>query len=484
MNRKAKIVATIGPATRNRETLKKLIEAGLDVVRMNFSHGSHEDHAKTFSLVRELSEEVKKPVVILQDLQGPKMRVGDLPEEGVLLIPGNEIIVASVENAPKDLPENIPVIPLDVPGLFESLTVGKHILLNDGYQELEVTEINPDYIKTKVVLGGKLTSHKGVNLPGADLKITTITEKDLCDLKFGVELGVDVVAMSFVRKPEDVITVRKAIADFSNGKAQTKIISKLERPEAIDNLEAILEVTDGVMVARGDLAIETSTAAVPLIQKRIIEAANRSQKIVITATQMLDSMIHNPRPTRAEASDVANAIFDGTDAVMLSGETAVGDYPVETVAMMAKIICKAESNFETWGHMPKRDVAPAEDDAISITRSSKELAHDRNVAAIAVLTQTGNTARLMSKARPKVPIIAFTPVQETYQQLGLLWGVTPFLVPYSSTVESMLAYVEEAIIANTDINIGDKVVFVSSFPVGSVLPPNFSMLHTLGNQLN
>ncbi len=481
MERNARIVATIGPSCKDEATLRALIDAGLDVARLNFSHGTHDDHAARIAMIRRLSQEKNKPVTILQDLQGPKLRVGNLPSEGITLEVGRSVRLASTDTlGDASNAGTSTFIPMDVPDLAGALSVGNRILLDDGHMELKVTGIAQNEIEADVITGGVLTSHKGVNLPGSRLNIPGFTEKDKSDLQFGLEQEIDLVAISFVRSAQDILTVRDAIRTYAPDKADTPIIAKLERPEAIEHLEEIMHVTDGVMVARGDLGVETSPAFVPIVQKRIIQEANRHSKIVITATQMLDSMIVNPRPTRAEASDVANAVFDGTDAVMLSGETASGKYPVESVKMMDAIVIAAEEHFAEWG---LHEVPPEEQqrsDAFSITRAARELAHDRNVAAIAVFTETGHTALLMSKARPRVPILAFTPEIRTYQRLNMLWGVVPFLVPYASTVEGMISHLEAAIVATTQILPGQQVVIITGFPVGARIPPNFALLHTIG----
>ncbi len=376
------------------------------------------------------------------------------------------------------------IIPFDVPDLEKSVQPGNHILMDDGQLEIEVVKVEPDLVEAKVVLGGLLKSHKGVNLPRANLNIPGFTDKDREDLKFGLAAGVDVVAISFVRSAEDINTVRQAMEEFAPGQAPTPIIAKLELPEAIDNLHEIIHAADGVMVARGDLGIEMSPQSVPNIQKEIIETANRHAKVVITATQMLESMINNPRPTRAEASDVANAIFDGTDAVMLSGETASGKYPVETVTMMASIICEAETYYDRWGHYKLfPDEVAINSDALSITRAARELAHDRDVAAIVVFTMSGLTALFMSKARPRVPIMAFTPERRAFQRMGLYWGVEPFLTPYASTIEAMLSHVESAILASSELKAGQQVVIITGFPVGTATVPNFALLYTVGSGL-
>jgi pyruvate kinase len=477
--RNAKIVATIGPSSRDREKLTQLILSGMDVARLNFSHGTHEDHAECIRLIRDLSHELNKPVTILQDLQGPKLRVGNIPGDKILLTPGETIVLSSRPDVSNGSGKTF--IPMDVPDLEAAVAPGGRILMDDGNLELSVIDVTADSVEARVVIGGALKSHKGVNLPGAHLTFPGFTEKDQADLAFGIQQGIDVVAISFVRSAEDVAKVRKAIEQLSAQQAATPIIAKLELPEAIQNLHDIVQTADGVMVARGDLGVETSPALVPTLQKEIIRSANRHAKIVITATQMLESMIQNPRPTRAEASDVANAIFDGTDAVMLSGETASGAYPVEAVRMMDAIIRDAEAHFADWGHSRDLPEDAARSDALSITRAARELAHDMDVAAIAVFTETGRTALYASKSRPRVPILAFTPVQQTFQRLGLLWGVTPFLIPYASTVESMLAHVEAAAVASLILTPGQQIVLISGFPVGAMRTPNFALLHTIGD---
>ncbi len=486
MKRKPKIVATIGPASQDRETLIRMIKAGLDVARLNFSHGTHEEHAAQITLLRELSETLHKPITILQDLQGPKLRVGNLPGDAVELTPGEVIVLSSKPEAAshQEAFKGKEVIPLDVPDLEKSVAVGNHILMDDGQLEIEVLGTNPNNLEARVVLGGVLKSHKGVNLPRANLNIPGFTDKDREDLEFGLHAGVDAVAISFVRNAKDVENVQEAMRQLVPERANTPIVAKLELPEAIDNLHEIIHAADGVMVARGDLGIEMSPEMVPNIQKEIIETANRHAKFVITATQMLDSMIHNPRPTRAEASDVANAIFDGTDAVMLSGETAAGKYPVESIAMMDAIVCQAENQYKRWGTTSTfPDEVTVQTDALSMTRAARELAQDRDVAAVVVFTETGRTALYMSKARPTVPILAFTPELLTFRRMGLYWGVVPFLVPFATTVETMLAHVESALLASSEVQPGQQVVMITGFPLGAAREPNFALLYTVGSGL-
>ena len=426
MDRKAKIVATIGPACQEPAMLQSLLHAGMNVARLNFSHGTHAEHEARIRCLRDLSDELGIPLGILQDLQGPKIRVGvlDVPLE---LVEGERVLLlAEGLDLPAGGEKTIPVAFVE---LFESVSVGDRILLDDGHLALKVIETQADHLRAEVLVGGRLTSHKGINLPGVPLAIPGFTEKDRADLAFGLAQNVDFVAISFVRSAQDVAAVRAAMEELDEQGSRPLVIAKLEKPEALDNLEEILQVADGVMVARGDLGVEMSPERVPMAQKRIIMEANRHGRLVITATQMLDSMISNPLPTRAEASDVANAIFDGTDAVMLSGETASGAYPLEALQMMDRIVRQAEANFADWGHF-NAPQSVGHDDAASMTRAARELAHDLNVAAVAVFTHTGRTARMMSKARPRVPILAFTPVLRTCGKMTLLWGVMPYLVPW------------------------------------------------------
>lgn len=478
MNRRAKIVATIGPASHDEQSIQKLIQAGMNVARINFSHGSHEDHAQSIKRLRKASQLLDQPVTILQDLQGPKIRTGEIENGAVELVAGQTLKLTT-----ENIEGNEKIVSVDYSDLPTSVEIGGRILLDDGNLELQVTGVKGEVVETEILLGGKLKPNKGVNLPGAILTIRAFTEKDKADLEFGLQQGVDAIALSFVRSVKDISRLRQTIASCDSARCDTPIIAKLERPEALDNLHDIIHAADGVMVARGDLGVEMLPEMVPIAQKRIIQMANRHAKTVITATQMLESMMHNPRPTRAEASDVANAIFDGSDAVMLSGETAVGSYPVKAVEMMSSIICQAETHMRDWGHA-KIEISQdlPHDDALFITRAAHELAQDKDVAAIAAFTQSGRTARLMSKSRPEVPILAFTPDKDTYQRMSILWGVTPHLVPHADTVEEMLAHVEAAMISETSIQPGQEVALIAGFPIGKQGPANFALLHTIGQR--
>lgn len=471
MDRKAKIVATMGPASQDEDVLEKLILAGMNVARLNFSHGTHESHSAQALSLRAVAKRLGRPLAILQDLQGPKIRVGLLPEpiklsigQQVWLYPEDAVRPAGIS------------IPVDFPQLFGLVKPGDRILLDDGRLALIVQSTDQNQVIAIVNSGGGLTSHKGINLPGVSLNIPAFTKKDATDLDFGLSLSIDVVAMSFVQTAQDVKIVREVVK--TGGNNSPLLIAKLERPRALDNLDEILDIVDGVMVARGDLGVEMAPEDVPGAQKLIIQAANRKGKLVITATQMLESMIHNPLPTRAEASDVANAVYDGTDAVMLSAETAVGEYPVESVALMDRIIRQAEGNYEQWGHGQALETGE-HDDAIAIARAARELAHDRDVEAIAVFTRTGRTAILMSKSRPCVPVLAFTPMEETYRRLALAWGVSPYRIPWADTLEEMIGHVETALRESGLVRSGGQVVVVSGFPVRDFRQPNMALLHTL-----
>lgn len=477
MTRKAKIVATVGPASQKEETLEQLIQAGMNVARMNFSHGTHEEHSARLELIRKVSKRLGVSVGILQDLQGPKIRVGEL-ESILQLSEGEQVYLYATGTTPPG--NGGQKIPVDFRQLFDSVRPSDRLLLDDGRLTLEVLSVNDrNALTAKVIVGGPLSSHKGINLPGVRLRIAGFTEKDEADLAFGISQNVDAVAISFVRSAEDVKKVRYAMERLSKDKRMPMLIAKLEKPEALDNLDAILDNVDGVMVARGDLGVELPPERVPALQKHIIRTANMRAKLVITATQMLESMISNPLPTRAEASDVANAIFDGTDAVMLSAESASGKYPVEAVRMMDRIVREAEAHFLEWG-MEQSVNGFEHSDAASMARAAQALANDKNVTAVACFTTQGQTAWLMSKIRPRVPIMAFTPNEDTYRRLAFLWGVRPQLIAFANTLEEMLDHVDAALIRSDVVQAGDQVVLVCGFPVGALRPPNMALLHTVG----
>ncbi|MCZ2127269.1 MAG: pyruvate kinase [Anaerolineales bacterium] len=475
--RNAKIVATIGPASDSEEGLEALIKAGMNVARLNFSHGTHERHELSVRRIRNVSKRLDMPVGILQDLQGPKIRVGKLDEPIQLAVNEEVCLYDSHDEPPQG---EIQIIPVDFRELFESVQNGDNLLLDDGRLALQVVSAVGRQIHAVVKVGGTLSSHKGINLPGVKLRIAGFTDKDKADLAFGIAQGVDAVAISFVRSANDVREVRAAIQELSAGKHEPLLIAKLEKPEAMVELEEILEVVDGVMVARGDLGVELPPEQVPSLQKTIIRSANARTKLVITATQMLESMIQNPLPTRAEASDVANAVFDGTDAVMLSAETASGEYPALAVEMMSRIVTEAEAHFKEWGNRSDLKMNADESDAASMSRASNVLANDPDVQAVSVFTMRGRSAWLMSKARPSKQILAFTPEQTTLGQLSFLWGVRPNLVKFAKTMDDMLSEVD-SVLLKSGIHPGQQVVLVCGFPIGEQRPPNMALLHTVAD---
>ena len=479
MTRKTKIVATIGPASQDENILEKLIESGMNVARMNFSHGTHEQHAERILRIRRVAEKLGRSVGILQDLQGPKIRVGQL-DDTIQLTEGETVILYATGATPPGNGEK--KIPVDFRQLFASVRTSDRLLLDDGRLTLEVLSVKDrNALAAKVLIGGPLSSHKGINLPGVQLRISGFTEKDEADLAFGISQDVDAVAISFVRTADDVKKVRYAMERLSAGKRLPMLVAKLEKPEAVDNLDSILDNVEGVMVARGDLGVELPPERVPALQKHIIRTANARAKLVVTATQMLESMITNPLPTRAEASDVANAVFDGTDAVMLSAETASGKYPVQAIQMMDRIVEEAEKHFLEWG-TEQVVLGFEQSDAASMARAAQALANDKNVAAVACFTTQGRTAWLMSKIRPRVPIMAFTPDPKTFRLLSFMWGVRPRKVDFANSLEEMLDYLDNALLHSNVVKAGDQVVLVCGYPVGAVRPPNMALLHTVGER--
>ena len=438
-SRRAKIICTIGPACHNEAAMRDLLRIGMDVARLNFSHGTHEDHAHNIERLRRAAEREGRSVCILQDLQGPKIRTGQLERhEPVLLKTGSVVTIT-----PKDLPGNATRISTTFPDLAAELATGARILLSDGLIELRVSGVRGEDVLCDVLNGGVLGEHKGINLPGVALSIPALTEKDRKDLEFGLVHGVDAVALSFVRTAADVLTVKKIIARHSS---DLPVIAKLEKPQAIDHLEEILEVADGVMVARGDLGVEMAPEKVPVIQKHVIRRAAAWRKPVITATQMLESMIENPRPTRAEASDVANAIFDGTDAVMLSAETATGKYPREAVTMMSRIVVEAEGNMGEFTQTRRRREHSGLSVAETICESIAHAAEDLPMGAIAVFTESGNTVRMISKYRPRVAIYGFTHSLPVVQRMNLYWGVRPVHCRQARSAEQMVTMAEQDLV--------------------------------------
>jgi pyruvate kinase len=465
--RRTKIIATIGPASTDRTILEQIIRAGADVIRINCSHADHESIAISITEIREIASELDRPVGVLLDLSGPKIRTGKLADGPVELISGNKFILTS-----RPVPGDVQMVSTTYSPLAQEVKPNDTILLDDGLIELKVISTSETDVETEVVTGGLLKNKKGINLPGVRLSIPAMTEKDKADLQFGLKQDVDFVALSFVRDPEDIKILKDMIG---NHWPQPFIIAKLEKPEAIQHLDEILEVADGVMIARGDLGVELPPEQVPPTQKLITKKAISKGKPVITATQMLDSMIEHPRPTRAEASDVANAIFDGTDAVMLSGETAAGEYPVESVKMMARIAIAAEANMD----FSKLHEHALPTSAHAIAHAACEMAVDMKARVIAAFTKTGGTARLISQLRPPGPIIALTQHIHVYRQLSLIWGTQPLMLTEVSDSESTLALVEDTLLDRGIVSPGDSMVITGGLPIAARGPANFVKLSVL-----
>jgi pyruvate kinase len=476
-NRRAKIVATLGPSCSTAEVFRKLVRAGVDVARLNFSHGTHEQKADLIRMVREVSAIERKPICILADLQGPKIRTGKLKDhKPVQLVAGERLTIT-----PREIPGSASLVGTTFKTLAENLESGSRILLSDGLIELHVTRIDKTDVICEIVNGGMLGENKGINLPGIPVKVPSLTEKDEEDLIFAVSHGVDTVAVSFVRTADDVRHVRRRLDAL---KTDTWIIAKLEKPQAVEHLDSILEVADGIMVARGDLGVEVPPEKVPAIQKHIIRRAAEYRKPVITATQMLESMIENPRPTRAEASDVANAIYDGTDAVMLSAETAAGKYPIETVAMMAKIVAETEHQIRL--DPPVRRHAPPNSRlsvAETICECMAHSAEDLELAAIAIFTETGATARLLSKYHPDPPIFALSPYERVVNRNMLLWGTFPILCQHARDTDKLVNMAEEILQKEDFVHRGQVVGIVAGTRTKSGAT-NFMRLHMIGDSVD
>jgi pyruvate kinase len=469
--RRAKIVCTLGPASSTPEKIGELIEAGMDVVRLNFSHGSHEDHAKLIGNVRSEAERRGRAIAVLLDLQGPKIRVGRFEKGAVELHPGAEFTITTDPTVVGDDKR----VSTTYAGLTGDVRPGDQILLDDGYLSLAVTEVIDKEVRTIVVAGGTLKNNKGINLPGVEVSAPALSDKDKADIAWGLRMSVDYVALSFVRKPEDVLEAKRLLTADN---VRIPVIAKIEKPQALDRLDDIITAADGIMVARGDLGVEVGPEKVPLMQKRMIERTNAQGKIVITATQMLESMIQQPRPTRAEASDVANAVLDGTDALMLSGETASGKYPVEAVKTMARIIREIEQStyYRQWIEPPQLEMAI----------SSNAIAHAAVIAAramkskvIACVTDSGGVARLISEYRPEASIAALTSSEVTYRRLALVWGVTPVMMGIAAHTDELIDRVEAELSEHNLARTGESVVITMSVPVGSGQSTNLLKVHSM-----
>jgi pyruvate kinase len=474
MTRRAKIVCTLGPASSSLEQITALIRAGLDVARLNLSHGSHDDHLQAYQRVRAGSDATGRSVGVLADLQGPKIRLGTFPGGPAWLNVGDEFTITTQTDVPGSAREAATTYQ----GLADDCRTGDRILIDDGNVQLDVTGVTENRVRTRVVVGGKISDHKGINLPGVAVSAPALTDKDEADLRWALALGVDVVALSFVRSPDDAALARKIMSEVGR---QVPLIAKIEKPEAVGVLPEIVDAFDGIMVARGDLGVELPLEQVPAVQKRAISLARERARPVIVATQMLESMISAPRPTRAEVSDVAGAVVEGADAVMLSAETSVGAYPVETVSTMARIIVAAEeSSLRAESSLSRVPTTTGG----AIARAAAEVGAIVGAKALVAFTMTGETARRLARYRSPIPLLAFTTEPATRSQLALTWGVETFIVQTVRHTDDMVHEVDAALVNLGRCAIGDKIVIVAGSPPGSPGRTNALRVHRIGDAIN
>ncbi|MDT0435385.1 pyruvate kinase [Streptomyces sp. NPDC005840] len=471
--RRAKIVCTLGPATDSYDQIKALVEAGMDVARLNLSHGSHAEHEERYRRVRKAAEEIGHNVGMLADLQGPKIRLGRFTEGPVLLERGDTFTITVEEDAPGDRHS----CGTTHAGLAADVAPGERVLVDDGRVCLEVTAVDGPRVRTRVVEGGVVSDHKGLNLPGVAVSVPALSGKDEDDLRWALRTGFDVVALSFVRSGRDILDVHRIMDEEGR---RVPVIAKVEKPQAVDALDDIVAAFDGIMVARGDLGVEMPLEQVPIVQKRAVALARRNAKPVIVATQMLDSMIDNSRPTRAEASDVANAVLDGTDAVMLSGETSVGKHPVETVRTMARIVEAAEEDLLADGLPPLTEQNKPRTQGGAVARAAAEIGDFVGAKFLVAFTQSGDTVRRLSRYRSPIPLLAFTPDPATRAQLNLTWGVDTFLGPRVDSTDAMVDQVDELLLAHGRCETGDVVVITAGSPPGVSGSTNLVRIHHIG----
>jgi len=468
VSRRAKIVCTLGPSTSSAERIRDLVRAGMDVARLNFSHGTHAEHAATYRRVREAADAEGRAVGVLADLQGPKIRLGTFALGPQIWASGETVRITT-----EDVVGTHDRVSTSYSGLADDVRAGESLLVDDGNVALTVTEVDGRDVVCRVDEGGRVSDHKGISLPSTAVSVPAMSDKDEADLRFALELSVDMIALSFVRSPADAELVHKVMDSYE---CRLPVIAKLEKPEAIDALEAIVLAFDAVMVARGDLGVELALEDVPLVQKRAVQIARENAKPVIVATQMLESMIHNFRPTRAEASDVANAVLDGADAVMLSGETSVGSYPIETVRTMSRIVEAVEAGPAT---VPPMQHVPRTQRGV-VTTAARDIGERLNARALVAFTRTGDTVRRLARLHTRLPVLAFTPIPAIRSQLTLSWGVETFLVSWKETTDAMIRHVDASILDIGRFGVGDLVVIVSGSPPGTAGKTNLLRVHKLG----
>jgi pyruvate kinase len=469
--KKTKIICTLGPASYSPGIIKQMVVSGMDIARLNCSHGDVEAHKASIEIVRQVSEEIGKHVGILLDIRGPKIRIGSFRNGSISLLEGQTFTLTT-----EDVEGDQTRVSVLYPSLVEDLSPGMTVYVNDGLVHLDVVNVTDTDIICKVIVGGELGNGKGVTLPGVPIRLPPLTDKDIEDIRFGIAQGVDFIAASFVRKAQDVLECRRIMGEHAN---RIKVIAKIESSEGIENIDEIIDASDGIMIARGDMGVEIPVADVPLVQKMIIRKCNDAGKPVITATQMLESMTHNANPTRAEVTDIANAILDGTDAIMLSGETAVGKYPVGTVRMMATIAERAEKALNHISILQRTTSDATVSVADAISHATCQTAHDLHASAIISSTQTGSTASMVSKYRPSSPIIAATPDIQVARRLSLWWGVYPVLVPRANTIDEMLDLVIEAAKRTGLVKDGVRVVITAGVRTGVAGSTNLLQVLTL-----
>jgi pyruvate kinase len=468
VSRRAKIVCTLGPSTSSPETIRELVRAGMDVARLNFSHGTHAEHERVYRHVRAAADAEGRAVGILADLQGPKIRLGSFAGGPQMWATGETVRITT-----EDVEGTHDRVSTTYAGLADDVRAGESLLVDDGNVALEVTDVEGRDVVCRVVEGGRVSDHKGISLPSTAVSVPAMSDKDEADLRFALGLRVDMIALSFVRSPADAELVHKIMDEFD---VRLPVIAKLEKPEAVDALEAIVLAFDSVMVARGDLGVELALEDVPLVQKRAVQIARENAKPVIVATQMLESMIHNFRPTRAEVSDVANAVLDGADAVMLSGETSVGAYPIDTVRTMSRIVSAVEvgpASVPPIQHVPRTQRGV-------VTTAARDIGERLNARALVAFTRTGDTVRRLARLHTRLPVLAFTPVPEMRSQLSLSWGVETFLVPWADTTDAMIRQVDASILEIGRFAVGELVVIVSGSPPGHVGKTNLLRVHKIG----
>ncbi|MDD7927091.1 pyruvate kinase [Actinomycetospora chibensis] len=468
MSRRAKIVCTLGPSTSTPEAIRDLVRAGMDVARLNFSHGEHAEHERIYRLVREAADSEGRAVGILADLQGPKIRLGRFVDGPQMWATGETVTITT-----EDVAGTHDRVGTTYSGLADDARPGESLLIDDGNVALEVTAVEGPDVVCRVIEGGRVSDNKGISLPHTAVSVPAMSDKDEADLRFALGLRVDMIALSFVRSPADAELVHKIMDEYGS---RLPVIAKIEKPEAVDALEAIVLAFDSIMVARGDLGVELALEDVPLVQKRAVQIARENAKPVIVATQMLESMIHNFRPTRAEASDVANAVLDGADAVMLSGETSVGDYPIETVQTMSRIVAAVEvgpASVPPIQHVPRTQRGV-------VTTAARDIGERLNARALVAFTRTGDTVRRLARLHTRLPVLAFSPIPEVRSQLALSWGVETFLVPWADTTDAMIRQVDASLLEIGRFAAGELVVIVSGSPPGTVGKTNLLRVHKIG----